>query len=383
MPLFSHAGTALNYDDMANIISGISPEKNYKKIEKEKFWPEYQKSIEDDWILVSHYKVKRIKKWTDSNLPDLNKNTNTLFYPFGGADFLFSNSFFPNMKNYILVGLEPIGTFLDFDALPAARIENYLKRITKAVEAPRRFGFFHTNRMAEDLNHEDLNGTIHLFAYYIKKCGYRIQDVQYLSLDKSGKIKEFIPQGMDKPCAVRFDFCASSESPQQSLYYFTYDLSDENLIKNKEILLFAESFGKLTTYLKAASYLLHRAQFEVIRKFILDNSEDILEDDSGIPYRQFHPNKWEIKLYGTYSQTIKLFKNKYQPDLKKAYDNSPCKGKLPFWIGYNISHSEVNLLYAKKKLKHPAGDKVSLAKGMDVGMTKAGDEDGFRDRVPE
>lgn len=352
--LFSNAGTETNWDDMANIIGGFSPEKDYKKIENEKFWPGYQKKIEDEWLLVSHYKVKRIRKWTDSKLPDLSKKADTLFYPFGGADFLYSNSFFPNMKNYILIGLEPIGRFLDLDTLPSEKIEKYLKKITKAMSSSNRFGYFQTKHLADELNQEDLNGTLPLLAFYIKRCGYRILEVRYLSLDKSGTLKAFIPQKNNTPCVVQFDFRSTSDSQKQTLYYFSYDLSDENLNKNNEILLFARSFGKLSTYLKAASYLLHRAQFDVIRKFILDTSEDILEDDSGIPYRQFNPGKWEINLYGTYSRTIKLFKNKYQPDLKNAFDKSPYKGDLPFWIGYNLPYKEVNLLYAKKKVKHHA-----------------------------
>ncbi len=351
--LFPNANAEICYEDMANIISGISPDKYYKKIEKEKFWPEYQKIIEKEWHSVFHYKIEPIRKWTDSNLPDLNKTFNTLFYPFAGADFLFANSFFPNMKNYILIGLEPLGTFLDLEALPSESNENYLKKISKAVYTPRRFGFFQTHRMAEDLNQEDLNGTVHLFAFYIKRCGYHLSNVKYFSLDTLGKIRESLPEKDPEPYGVQFDFYGSSESQKQTLYYFSYDLSDDNLIKNNEILLFAQSFGRLTTYLKAASYLMHIARFDRIRNFILDTSDEILEDDSGIPYRQFHPNKWKINLYGTYSRTIRLFKNKYQPELKKAYESSPFKGDLPFWIGYNISHKEVNLLYAKRKLKHP------------------------------
>lgn len=350
--LFSNAGAEICYEDMANILSGISPDRDYKNIEKEKFWPEYQKIMEKEWRTVFRDKVMPIRKWTDVHLPDLNKNITTLFYPFGGADFLFANSFFPNMRNYILIGLEPVGNFQDLETRPSEKNEIYLKKIAKAVYTPRRFGFFQTHRMAEELNQEDLNGTVHLFAFYIKRCGYHLSDVKYFSLDKLGKIKESLPEKDHKPYGVQFDFYGSSESQKQTLYYFSYDLSDDNLIKNNEILLFAKSFGRLTTYLKAASYLMHIARFDMIRNFILDTSDEILEDDSGIPYRQFHPNKWKINLYGTYSRTIRLFKNKYQPDLKKAYEESPCKGDLPFWIGYNISHREVNLLYAKRKFRH-------------------------------
>ena len=94
---------------------------------------------------------------------------------------------------------------------------------------------------------------------------------------------------------------------------------------------------------------MHLSSFSVIRKTILTKSMFILQDDSGIAYRFFKRSTWQIRLFGTYSRTIDLFKHKYQEDLKEAYDNEEKPGAVPFKIGYNVKFNETNLLMAIRK----------------------------------
>ena len=58
---------------------------------------------------------------------------------------------------------------------------------------------------------------------------------------------------------------------------------------------------------------------------------------------------WQIRLFGTYSRTIDLFKHKYQEDLKEAYEKDEKTGAVPFRIGYNVKFNETNLLMATRK----------------------------------
>jgi hypothetical protein len=87
----------------------------------------------------------------------------------------------------------------------------------------------------------------------------------------------------------------------------------------------------------------------VIRNYLLDKESSILQDDSGIPYRFFKSASWTVELFGTYTQTIDLFKYKFQSDLQAAYEKQEKKHAVPFRIGYNVKFNETNLLFAKKK----------------------------------
>ena len=58
------------------------------------------------------------------------------------------------------------------------------------------------------------------------------------------------------------------------------------------------SKGPGVTLLKAASYLMHSDNFSQVRGYLLAHSKVILEDDSGIPYRFFSNNKWNVRFVG-------------------------------------------------------------------------------------
>jgi hypothetical protein len=85
--------------------------------------------------------------------------------------------------------------------------------------------------------------------------------------------------------------------------------------------------------LKSASYLPHEGGFSTIRDFLLEQSDIIVEDDSGIEYRYFDPARWQMRLFGDYQAPIDIFKQYYQPDLSDAYSRSSPEA-LPFGIGY-------------------------------------------------
>src|SRR3989339_138196 len=337
------------HNDLASVIAAQVPIKHFKQIEQKNFWPKFQKAVKTDWDTVCHYKIKPIKKWTDSLTLKPATDSNTLFYPFAGADFLYANSFFPNARNYILVGLEPVGKLNNLDSLNANSLERYLFKIEHSLYFSNKLGFFRTQSMRSQLNQYDLNGTIHLLTFYIKRCGYTISGINYIELDSTGNEKFYDRKNKTKPYGLRIDFCDTNREKPQTLYYFSYNIADDYLAAHPELLLFAKKFGKQSTFLKAASYLMHGSAFSKIRNYIIENSDLVLQDDSGIPFKAFENNLWDIKLFGTYTRTIPLFAHRSQPDLKKAISESPYKGKVPFRIGYNVTHKEVNLLYATKK----------------------------------
>lgn len=336
-------------DDLVSILCALPPKKNYKNVAGSAFWEKYRNMVNNDWSVVTKHKITPIKTWSDSMDLAFAKDTCTLFYPFAGADFLYANSFFPKASNYILIGLEPVGFLKSPDSLKETILQNYLNKIENSLYFSNKVGFFRTNSMRAELNQHELDGTIHLLSFYIKRCGYSISGIEYFSLDTLGKPVEYNKKDSAKPYAVKINFCDSTLKTSQALYYFSYDISDNNLKKHGEILKFAKGFGKQHSFLKAASYLMHTAEFTSMKQYILDNCSSVLQDDSGVPYRFFTAGSWDVKLFGTYSKTISLFRHKYQADLKAAIDKSPYKGRIPFRIGYNVNHNEVNLIYAIKK----------------------------------
>jgi hypothetical protein len=335
-------------DDIARFISGIAPESYLKDRAQQSWWKTYSASIDKEWDLVQKNKMRPIRSWVDSLQISKAMNGQTLFYPFSGPDFLYANLFFPTVKNYVLIALEPLGTLHNVTTEEREYSEPYLQQLQKSLYFSTHDGFFRTKSMEKELNQIDLNGTIHLLLFYIKRCGYEITEVSPIELDTLGNVLPFDGSDLGAPAAARIEFCDAAKRDVKTLYYFSYDLSDENLQKHPRVLKFAEKMGTQSTLLKAASYLLHRPEFTIMRQYVLKNSQLILQDDSGVPYKRLEPSAWTIELFGNYSKTIDLFTHKYQADLKSAYEAQKPKHPLPFRIGYNLVHSEANMMLARR-----------------------------------
>jgi hypothetical protein len=110
-----------------------------------------------------------------------------------------------------------------------------------------------------------------------------------------------------------------------------------------------EHLGPGASYLKAASYLLPLSSFSETRSFLLRTSELILQDDSGIPFRDFSSGEWVIQLYGSYADPLPVFKLGRDPLLDAAYRSGDYAGPLPFGTGYHVNAASANLLLATRR----------------------------------
>ena len=89
-----------------------------------------------------------------------------------------------------------------------------------------------------------------------------------------------------------------------------------------------------------------------MKDMILKNSDYIIQDDTGMPYKNFiEKNEWHTKLYGQYARPVSDFKwlTKQQP-LEDAFKKDSANvGKLPFHLGYHWGSKKDVIIYASKK----------------------------------
>jgi hypothetical protein len=99
------------------------------------------------------------------------------------------------------------------------------------------------------------------------------------------------------------------------------------------------------TFIKSASYVLHDKMASQIKDFILGNTRGVLQDDTGIPFRDFDA-KWEKSIFGAYTQpTLPVFKAYQQQNLSNYYATHNPIG-IEFKIGYGFNQERPNLLLA-------------------------------------
>ena len=341
-------------------------------------WFTHSNELDRAWKHTQETQLTAIANWAPSALGSPYHQNGTMFYMFSGPDFLYAHAFFPEARTYILVGNEPVGPVPSLNQIPAQALPLALANIRKSLESVLNWSFFITKNMKTDLTQSQLSGTLPLLYVFLARAGCTIESVTPVTINHDGVLAEGEgkkDEGRITP-GVRIIFQAQSEiadssTPQhlnsstQMVYYFCTDLSDDGIKSTPGLLRFCEEQGRGVSLLKAASYLMHEPGFSRVRQFLLDQSDIIVQDDSGIPFRFFaeqspQPNDrrgadsprrseaWNIQLWGPYRGPIDVFKQYWQQDLADEFARTPG-GPLPFGFGYQWQPSRSNLMIVSRK----------------------------------
>ena len=104
-----------------------------------------------------------------------------------------------------------------------------------------------------------------------------------------------------------------------------------------------------------------------MRKLLLDNSEIIVQDDSGIPLGYFGAKRWRFRAFGHYEGPISIFANFYQPRMTQLFQSA---NPIDFGIGYRWRKNESNLIVAEKQ-PVPDGEEQLTSQSQEVDGTTA------------
>ena len=316
-------------DDQARFLAGLSVDATELEPQaREESWQTHATSFHRAWLDLEERQLANIRLWMPNTLNHIYEDTSPLFYTFSGPDFLYSNAFFPNASTYILCGREPVGTLPDVATLSPGAQASALGNLRQALNSILSFSFFITADMKNDLNQTQLSGTIPVLYVFLARTGCRILDAELVKLDSAGELTT----GPSKTPGVKISFIGRS-GRNQTLYYFTTDLSNWGIKNNPGYMEFCKKQGQGNAFVKAASYLMHMEEFSSVRSFLLSNTRNFIQDDSGIPLKYFAADQWMISLYGNYPGPIELFKQHFQTDLDLAFKSS-VSGELPFGVGY-------------------------------------------------
>lgn len=337
-------------DDVAAFISGMAHGKSgcLPKLDSTKYWKRFSKELDSLFGTITTGRFKKMTEWADSEFVKTASKP-TIFYPFSGPDILNANIFYPNADKYIMIAMEPIGSFPDLCNMHPDSVKSYLGSVNYSLRDIFKRSYFITSRMNTDLSKTKVNGTLPLIALFLKRTGHQIVSVEKIAVDTTGKCQVVDNYNAKNIITgVKVDFTAANSTKIQSVYYFRTDISDKGLEKNKGFSKYLASLPVSNTYLKAASYLMHYDEFSKIRNIIFEKSSTILQDDSGIAYKYFDKKLWDIHLYGDYAKPIGEFTYISEPDLEKAYKTTKVE-PLTYTLGYNWRTGHINMLYSVKK----------------------------------
>lgn len=344
-------------NELANLISGNKTFdfKVFTNFTDKKPFQNYSSDFSKRWINFDSTRLNVIKNFAESTLSKELTASEHLFYPFSGPDILYASTLFPKIKHFTLIGLEPVGTLpiVDDKNIVPDSINKYFNKLNSSLNAILKFSFFRTVAMKEDLRNEEVDGTMHLILLFLNRTGNNIVSVKPFYIDTLGS-KQYLSDFNElksksvKNKSLEINFI-TKENELKTITYTSTDLSDGASNKNTGLKKYLENLKFNVTYLKGASYLLHSANFSGIRHLILQNTTQVVQDDSGIAQKYFDKdnNKWTYSFYGKYTRPINMFKQHYQKDLDSLYSKIGTK-KLGFGLGYNYRDKNSNFMVITK-----------------------------------
>jgi hypothetical protein len=288
-------------------------------------WLAYAQAQDQRWERTLP-RVRAMQGWADRELLPLVPQDRCVVYPFAGPDALHALALFDGAPRLLMIGLEPVGEPVDVATPPGA---GYFTRLGAALEDVHRLTFFRTHAMASAFARE---GVLPALLSTVARMGGRVTAVHRT-------------QTAPAPSAVRIDWAAKDGSSRR-LEYVQSDLANAGLAHDRAFVARLRGMAPYVTFLKAASYLLAEPRFSSTRRMLLEDSDVIVQDDSGLPFHHLAAG-WALRLFGRYETPVSPFEDRLQPDLQAAYA-SRTPHPLPFGIGYHIDANRSNLLLAAK-----------------------------------
>ena len=333
----------------AQLLAGAATDYTaHERIAALEAWQAHRAALAPRWERLQRERLSVIETWRNQVLGSDISTCRTMLYPFSGPDFLNAYLLFPRCDTYVMFGLEAPGAVPPFESMSADEAALYLNDMRVALTDFLARNYFITSRMAKQLQTPRLKGVLPLMLASMGLLDVRIIAVEPFDL---GPGSEAARRAGRRAQGAKITFSHAQVGKPQTLYYLSLDATDKALAANPEFLPFLAQFGSSVTFLKSASYLLHGNEFAGTRKVLLDSTDLLVQDDTGIPYRYLRDRGFEVRLFGRYARPIRDFNYGYQHDLAAAYRTSGKVADLPFPFGYHWQDGRSGLILARGTAK--------------------------------
>jgi hypothetical protein len=356
----SRAETA-TADDTARFLAGLWPSSSspLAALTKDPAWVSHARNFDSLFALEENAHLSKIREFSEKYLTTKH---DTVLYMFSGPDFLYATSFFPTASTYVLAGLEPVGKIPELTNLSPVVINGELRNLESSLGSLFNFSFFITQHMKSQLREGPIYRTLPILYVFLARTGKTVHELNFVNLDQQGNL-EIADLTRGAAPGVKIVF-SQGNGPKQTLYYFSTNIADDSF-ERSGFSAFLTKLGPADSLLKSASYLLHKNHFAKVRKLLLDSSETIVQDDSGIPLAYFERRRWRFLAFGRYQGPISIFANFYQPRMAELFRNA---NPMDFGVGYQWRKNESNLVVAQKQ-PPPVGEEQLTAQSQAEGGT--------------
>ena len=319
-------------NDVARYLSGRTeklPEVFAKHVADARY-QNVKRQLDAAWAKYEAGHLAPMRKWNEKVAPVV---TEDIFYPFGGPDATHPATLYPKAKRYTLIGLEAFGQVPDPLQVTPAVAGARVATIHQAMRFVLGVNFFRTNSMRVQIGSNPYNGVVSILLLFLSRMDMEIIDAYPIAISPEGQL---VPAdtGVGKATGTRIIFRRPEGGALREMNFIQTNIADGGVASNPPLKAFLDGRRDVTTMLKAASFLLHRTNFSLVRQTILNQSKTIISDPSGMPFRFLNNANWKLTPYGNYIKTIPLFRARYEADRRRYYAKTKAE-PLPFKYGYH------------------------------------------------
>lgn len=306
-------------------------------------YAEYRKS----WVDVAEPFIAALRP---ANLPRV------VVYPFGGGDLVSALATFPDATEITTVSLEPAGDIRPIDRLAADFLAHELQVHRSHLE--RLFEKAHSR--TDNLDREsktELPGELLFALAALVVHGDEPLSLRYFHVRRDGSLSWVTRAEIDaarKPAdrralfanaELRFRRAGAADAPACTLRHIGVNLDDDHLKVDPGLLAHLNAKGKVAAMTKAATHLLWNDHFSLIRGYLVEHTDWMASDSTGLPPRIAAPAGFTQDTYGTFDGPSPFGDPDARDaaDLKSLFASQPAR-ELPFRYGYPDSHGHAHLI---------------------------------------
>jgi hypothetical protein len=282
-------------------------------------------------------------------------------YPFGGGDLVSALATFPDASEITTISLEPAGDVRPIDRLAADFLRHELAVHRSHLERLFEKAHSRTDNLEKESKTE-LPGEILFDLAALVVHGEEPVSLRYFRLKPDGSIAYVTQSDIDgakKPgerhalfanAELRFRRAGSADAPVQVLRHVSFNLDDAHLKLDPSLQAYLMARGaKVAAMTKAATHLLWNDHFSLIRGWLVDHTDWMISDSTGLPPRIAGPAGFKQETYGTFDGPSPFGDpdKRDSDDLKKLFAGQPSRD-LPFRYGYPDKDGHAHLVVTRR-----------------------------------
>ena len=280
----------------------------------------------------------------------------TVVYPFGGGDLLTALTTYPEATDITTLSLEHSGDPRRISqGLNKVKQEASLDGVRRNVGGLLLFNDSKTESL-QKLQKGEIPGELSFFLVGLATHGYEPVSLRYFRIEPDGSLRYLTGEDIAAVEAknakllhsawvapdfseafsnseIKFKKRGAGDNEIRVHRHIAFNLSNERLKQDPAVIKYLEGKGKISAMTKAASYLLWRDDFSIIRDYLIKNMAFMISDSTGIPVQYAKAAGFAQDTYGKFQVSFLGANSKHNEDFRKLWKENPQK-ELPFRYGY-------------------------------------------------